>query len=101
MATPGVVEGTVHPTSKEALSEMDTRLTCAICLDRYTNPRSLPCSHSYCKGCIDRLPVELDNGRKVVKCLSCRKATRLSDRGAGALPVAFRINSLLDIDELL
>ena len=101
MATPGVVEGTVHPTSKEALSEMDTRLTCAICLDRYTDPRSLPCSHSYCKGCIDRLPVELDNGRQVVKCLSCRKATRLSDRGAGALPVAFRINSLLDIDELL
>ena len=47
MATPGVVEGTVlHPTSKEALSEMDTRLTCAICLDRYTDPRSLPCSHS-------------------------------------------------------
>ena len=101
MATPGVVEGTVHPTSKEALSEMDTRLTCAICLDRYTDPRSLPCSHSYCKDCIDRLPVELDNGRQVVKCLSCRKATRLSDRGAGALPVAFHINSLLDIDELL
>ena len=89
------------PVHRTALIKLDAQLTCAICLDRYTDPRLLPCVHSYCRDCIDHLPVELDNGRHVVRCPSCRKATRLSERGAAALPVNFHINNLLDIDELL
>ena len=89
------------PKSKEALTKLDAQLNCAICLKCYTDPKSLPCIHSFCKKCLDHLPVELINGRHFVKCPSCRKATQLSERGAAALPVAFHINNLLDIDELL
>ena len=85
----------------EALSKMDSQLTCAVCLDRYTDPRTLPCAHSYCKDCINRLPVELDNGRQVVRCPSCRQATQLGEKGAAALPTAFFINSLVEIEETL
>ena len=101
MVTMATYTAAALPTSKETLTKLDVQLTCAICLDRYTDPRSLPCVHSYCRDCIDHLPVELDNGRHLVRCPSCRKATQLSERGAAALPVNFHINNLLDIDELL
>ena len=87
--------------SKEALSKLYSQLTCAICLDQYTNPRTLPCAHSYCKDCINCLPVELDNGRHLVRCPSCRQTTQLGEKGAAALPTAFLINNLLEIEELL
>ena len=89
------------PCSKEALSKLDSQLTCAVCLDRYTDPRTLPCAHSYCKDCINRLPVELDNGRYLVRCPSCRQATQLGEKGAAAFPTAFIINNLLEIQETL
>ena len=61
----------------------------------------LSCHHSYCKDCINHLPVELDNGRHVVKCPSCRHPTQLSEREAADLPTTFHINGCLEIDQLL
>ena len=88
--------------TKEALSKkLDSQLTCAVCLERYTDPRTLPCLHSYCKDCINHLPVEQGNGGQVVKCPSCRQPTQLGDKGASCFPVAFYINNLLEMDELL
>ena len=94
MATPVVP-------SKEALTRLDAQLTCSICIDRYTDPRTLPCLHSFCKNCIGRIPVKLEGGRYLVECPVCRKPTQLGDRGASAFPTAFHINNLLEIDELL
>ena len=87
--------------TKEAISKFHAQLNCAICLDRYTDPRMLPCQHTYCKDCISHLPVELEKGIHTVKCPSCRDSIQLSDQGASVLPVAFQINQLLEIDELL
>ena len=38
-----------------ALQEL---LTCNVCLDQYTNPKTLPCLHSFCLKCIEKLPQE-------------------------------------------
>ena len=85
--------------SKEALSKLQSQLTCAICLDRYKDPRMLPCGHSYCQGCISPLPVERPRERqRVVKCPMCQQPAQLGKTG---LPIAFHINNLLEIDELL
>ena len=82
---------------REALSKLDSQLTCAVCLDRYTEPKTLPCLHIYCKKCLDKL-VQLGGE---LKCPSCRKPTRLSERGTSGLPTAFYVNSLLEIDAVL
>lgn len=88
--------------NKDALSrKLQDQVTCGICLDRYTDPRTLPCVHSYCKNCIDRIPVELENGRHVIRCPACRRPTQLGEKGASIFPVAFHINNWLEIYEML
>ena len=37
--------------------KFEDQLTCSVCLDQYTNPKTLPCHHSFCLGCIKRVPV--------------------------------------------
>ena len=85
--------------AERAISKLDAQLTCDVCLDRYTDPRTLPYHHSFCKKCIGPLPVELNNGRPFIKCPVCQTHTSLSEDRA--FPPAFHINSLLEIDELL
>ena len=44
--------------SSTALKELHEQLTCNVCLDQYTNPKTLPCLHSFCLECIEKLPQE-------------------------------------------
>ena len=37
---------------------LDEQLTCNVCLDQYTNPKTLPCLHSFCLNYIENLPQE-------------------------------------------
>ena len=89
------------PIRNEALSKLDSQLTCAVCLERYTDPRTLPCAHSYCTECIGRFPVEVENGQHYVRCPLCRRLAQLGNDGPFALPIAFHINNLKEIDKLL
>ena len=61
----------------------------------------LPCQHVFCKECIDRIIPADRNEPHVVNCPTCRRLTHLNERGASALPAAFHINDLLEIDALL
>ena len=50
--------GKMATRSSTALEELDEQLTCNVCLDQYTNPKTLPCLHSFCLKCIEKLPQE-------------------------------------------
>ena len=39
--------------------QLDDQLTCSVCLDQYTNPKTLLCHHSFCLKCIEPLPIEI------------------------------------------
>ena len=38
--------------AKQRLEKVDERLTCAVCLRRYQDPRMLYCRHSFCRECL-------------------------------------------------
>ena len=86
------------PTLPSAPKELEQQLTCPVCLNIYTNPKSLPCLHSFCQHCLEGLPVNPQGNKYYIKCPTCRTSTELPElTGPAAFPVAFHINSLKEI----
>ena len=83
------------------LLKLEEQLTCPVCLDLYTNPRTLPCLHSFCQACLEKLPLDKENQTYLITCPTCRHRTELPEEGAGAFPVAFHINNLMDTHNIL
>ena len=90
----------VSSTSK-ALKQLEDQLTCPVCLEHFTAPKTLPCLHSFCQGCLDPLPVAIQGGEHIISCPTCRHTTKLPDDGAAGFQSAFHLNSLLDVHGLL
>ena len=79
------------------LLKLEEQLTCPVCLDHYANPRTLPCLHSFCQHCLERLPLNMENETYYLSCPTCRRSIELPEEGAGAFPVAFHLNNLKEI----
>ena len=89
------------PTPSTALDKLQEQLTCPICLNQFDSPKTLPCLHSFCLKCIQQLPADLEKGKHVISCPSCRKTVQVPDKGPADLPTAFVINSFIEIQEQL
>ena len=63
----------------------------------YTDPKQLPCLHSFCLNCLNG--IQRTSGRRdKIACPECRQEFNVPDNGnLAALPTNFRINSLLDV----
>ena len=77
--------------------KLQEHIKCPVCLDVFAKPKLLACSHALCSKCIDHLPVDIDEGRYIVKCPTCRKLTTLPQKSATNLPPAFHINTLIEL----
>ena len=62
-------------------------ITCPVCLDQYKDPRILPCHHSFCKECLDSVPLE----QETLRCPVCRESTSVH-----GIQRSFVINELLE-----
>ena len=84
----------IKPSS--ALLKLEEQLTCPVCLDLYTNPKTLPCLHSFCQECLEQLPQEREarGDTYYLPCPTCRQRTEVPREGVGAFPVAFTLNNL-------
>eukprot|EP00741_Cyanophora_paradoxa_P004221 tig00000789_g4099.t1 len=56
------------------VSRLSGEITCAVCLDFFSDPRILGCSHTFCLNCLTPI---LDGRR--VKCPTCRVVTLLAE----------------------
>lgn len=84
------------------------QLVCPLCLERFDNPKVLPCMHTFCKRCIEQLS---HNGETVgsngdigffgsghLKCPTCQQDVQFSDdSGLESLPSNSLINNILDV----
>ena len=87
--------------SSPGLLKLEEQLTCPVCLDLYTNPKTLPCLHSFCEACIERFPQDKEGETYYLSCPTCRHCTELPGGGAGAFPIAFTLNNLKEIYSLM
>ncbi|XP_077997899.1 E3 ubiquitin-protein ligase TRIM45-like [Glandiceps talaboti] len=71
----------------------DDFLSCAICLDQFTNPKIIPCFHTFCEDCLHAL-VERNYG--VLLCPLCRKESPLPMGGVAKLQRNFYMDRLLE-----
>ena len=88
-------------TPSDALKKLEEQLTCPICLDDYTDPKTLPCLHSFCHRCLERLPLDVQGKRLFLSCPTCRTPTELPEAGVAGFPIAFLINNLTEVHSLL
>ncbi|PIK51421.1 hypothetical protein BSL78_11698 [Apostichopus japonicus] len=67
-------------------------LKCAICMDRYEQPKILPCFHTFCESCLDLYAKK--KGGISFPCPSCRANVNLPGSGVSGLPTNFYVGSL-------
>ena len=79
------------------LNNLHEELSCSVCMFKYTDPKQLPCLHSFCLHCLNG--IQRTSGRRdKIACPECRQEFNVPDNGnLAALPTNFRINSLLDV----
>ena len=66
-------------------------LSCPICFQLFKNPKYLPCHHSYCEECLQKLQTE-----SIIICPECRLEVILPAGGVKELDNNFFINRLVD-----
>jgi len=72
---------------------------CVICAEVYTDPRVLPCGHTYCLKCIDGCAKNVKPGDKL-QCPKCRKEFAIPSGGLAELPKNFFVNKLLHMSQI-
>ena len=79
------------------LNNLHEELSCSVCMSKYTDPKQLPCLHSFCLHCLNG--IQRTSGRRdKIACPECRQEFNVPDNGnLKAWPTNFRINSLLDV----
>ena len=79
------------------LHNLHEEVSCSVCMTKFTDPKQLPCLHSFCLHCLQRIQ-QTSGIRETISCPECRQNFRIpGDGDLNALPTNFRINSLLDV----
>ena len=66
-------------------------LSCPVCYQLFKNPKYLPCHHSYCEQCLEKMQVQ----SKII-CPECRQEAKVPPGGVKNLDNNFFINRLVD-----
>ena len=82
---------------KTLLDNLHDEVSCSVCMCPFTDPKQLPCLHSFCLHCLNGIQRTSGLHGKIT-CPECRRQFQISASGnPSELPTNFRINSLLDV----
>lgn len=84
------------------MDKLEEDLTCSVCYSLFSDPRVLPCSHTFCKACLDNLLQVSTNYsiwrplRLPLKCPNCRSVVELPPTGVDALPTNVSLRAIIE-----
>ena len=82
---------------KTLLNNLHEEVSCSVCMITFTDPKQLPCLHSFCLHCLEGI-LRTSGRHDIITCPECRRESRVPSSGnLKDLPTNFRINSLLDV----
>lgn len=81
-------------TQTAVIEKVKEDLNCLVCLDAYSDPKQLQCHHVFCRGCLEGLVKQNQQGQSFVSCPTCRKDTPVPAEGVASISSAFRVNKL-------
>ena len=82
---------------KTLLDSLHDEVSCSVCMCTFTDPKQLPCLHSFCLHCLNGIQRTSGIHGKIT-CPECRRQFQIPRSGnPSELPTNFRINSLLDV----
>jgi len=81
--------------SIEDWQQIKEEITCSICGDLFTDPKTIPCLHTFCKRCIER-SIESNKKMAVIVCCPLCRVPLPRDEMA-SIPTNFTINRLIEI----
>ena len=72
---------------------------CPLCMETIKNPKTLPCLHSFCLECLDKLAgfarLQLQT---TIKCTVCQTSFQIPEEDMfNILPTSFHLNRLVDV----
>ena len=65
-------------------------LTCTVCLEEFKEPKLLPCCHTFCSGCLERI-LEKSSGKRRLSCPQCRAEHQVTESGPSAFLTDFTV----------
>ena len=78
----------------------DELVTCTICLEHFTSPKTLVCLHTFCEACLRRHLMVYQTQRRgnlsTIPCPTCRELTPLPQMGVAGLRTDFKIAKIVD-----
>ena len=65
---------------KTLLHNLREEVSCPVCTNIYTDPKHLPCLHSFCLQCLKQWH-RTSHGRDTIKCPKCQAVSRIPESG--------------------
>lgn len=84
------------------MDRLEEDLTCSVCCSLFSDPRLLPCSHTFCKACLEKvvqMSVNFSIWRPLripLKCPNCRSVVELPPLGVDDLPVNISLRAIVE-----
>ena len=79
------------------LHNLHEEVSCSVCMSPFTEPKILPCFHTFCLHCLNDLQ-QTSGKHGEITCPECRRNYQVPGSGYPKdLPANFRMNSLLDV----
>ena len=82
---------------KTLLHNLREEVSCSVCSNIFTDPKQLPCLHSFCLNCLKQWQ-RTSHGQDTIRCPNCQALSRVPETGdLKDLPTSFYLNGMIDM----